>query len=116
MKLVSDYTHNNIFFTYRSLDWSSLKGMLGADMHYLFKGRLWENPAESQFRKEVRNIDWSDLCHELFDVRRDPFTGWRKQDWVCTDCMRIFMTDTLPRWWFQHKQRSKRFLKTLRKV
>lgn len=92
------------------IDWDYLKGQVGYDLHHQFKGKLWSNRAEKGFRAALRNIEYPVLMNELSEMRPDGYKEWTKQQWICFDCLRQFITDILPFWWLGVKRKGLKIL------
>jgi len=48
--------------------------------------------------------DTSRFMHQMFNNKREPYTQWRKADWVCLECLGMFISETIPFWWLDRKQ------------
>ena len=85
------------------LDWDDLKGQL--DREFLVARNLSSNLVEKPLREALYG-DQSRLLHEMFACRRDEYTQWTKEDWICTECLSSFFRDTILQWRLARKRRG----------
>lgn len=45
------------------------------------------------------NIDWSDLFVSLCDKPTDTTSVWEKDQWYCTDCIKVLFRERLGQYW-----------------
>ncbi|KAF8892980.1 hypothetical protein BD779DRAFT_1508087 [Infundibulicybe gibba] len=88
-------------------NWDYLQGKLILDIHFRIPGNLSRNETESALRETLVNIDRSTLLHEIFASRRAKYHSWTKKQWVCFDCLALFIEATLPFWWLDRKMKGR---------
>ncbi|KDQ13413.1 hypothetical protein BOTBODRAFT_111608 [Botryobasidium botryosum FD-172 SS1] len=67
---------------------------------------LGKNRTETKLHKALALAckDISRFMHQMFNNKREPYTQWRKADWVCLECLGMFISETIPFWWLDRKQ------------
>ncbi|THH17397.1 hypothetical protein EW146_g3398 [Bondarzewia mesenterica] len=88
-------------------NWSLLSGHIcPAEIPNLFPGHILRNVLESSaIRGKFRSMpfDYPVFMNAMFDECEDQADGWSKQDWLCEQCIRSFLTDHLCSWWLHRK-------------
>jgi len=87
-------------------NWDHLKGFLGLDMILIIPGNLGPNRTEDGLHKALHDMNYAVLMLEMFDSKREAYATWSRSDWVCFDCLRVFLRDTLPFWWLDRKRKA----------
>lgn len=85
-------------------DWALLKGYMGLPSEIFAK--LPCNVVEKPLFKTLQEADYDTLFHELFSYTDGPSKDWKKQDWICLDCIREFFRMSVFRWWRDRKVRG----------
>ena len=65
---------------------------------------------ESQLRETLRNLDYRTFMDTLFDARSHIHSDWKKDDWICRNCLSSLWIDALDIWWLELKRKGRQFL------
>ncbi|KAH7923083.1 hypothetical protein BV22DRAFT_1036762 [Leucogyrophana mollusca] len=89
-------------------NWSFLPGFVRLyDWKDKLKGRLGFNIAETVgFNQACSATPWPILIGEVFDQKTEAYDLWNKDDWICRDCLEIFLKNHLHLWYLEKKRET----------
>ncbi|KIJ64403.1 hypothetical protein HYDPIDRAFT_111714 [Hydnomerulius pinastri MD-312] len=59
------------------------------------------------FADMYESTPYTQFVGEVFDLRSEVYKDWKREDWVCTQCMRGLLSDTINTWFRWRKDRKK---------
>ncbi|EGN98506.1 hypothetical protein SERLA73DRAFT_183555 [Serpula lacrymans var. lacrymans S7.3] len=88
-------------------NWSYLRGrILPSSLSGHLKGLLIRNVSElGPFSDAVKLISFATLFDEIWDQKTPSYGHWDKQDWLCDDCVMVFIREHLHLWWLDCKRK-----------
>lgn len=101
-KIVRPYKpdKSSYFLTGFFLDWNWVQTRIRLlEFRYLFPGKLSMNEQiMNKFFGYMNNNQIAPMLNDMYACQNDPGSGWNKDNWICLDCLKSFISENILSW------------------